>query len=426
MNLFKRPGRPGYYARWQVHGKDIVRATGETKRAKAVEALQRFVAESKGQLTIADEFGRLMQLVDSPSAQEQLGDHLSRARRLLFKIVDALPIGLQARIRQEVARELQNGQDRKLNLADGWSVWCENPNREFDPKAKTLAGYEAIWKRFRLWASTAGLSFLHEVTKAHAEDYSADLWKSKVSPNTFNQHIKFLRGAFSVLEARAGLLVNPWAHLKSRKKKLDEGRRNLSEIELKTVLTKARGNMGLMFHIGLFTGLRLGDVVTLRWENIEFDPVKNEPRPGFIVLVPLKTNRFNKKVDIPIHPVLAKLLAKHKTTPTAGKLLFPKESVAYHKDSSSVTKPIQEFFESCCIKTTEAPENGHRRRAIVRVGFHSLRHSFVSLCAKAKTPLHVVQKLVGHGSPLLTADVYLHLDSEQKREAIASLPKIAG
>jgi len=152
--------------------------------------------------------------------------------------------------------------------------------------------------------------------------------------------------------------------------------------------------------------------------------VKREPRPGFIVVVPLKTNRFNKKVDIPIHPVLAKLLAKYKTSSASGKLLFHKESAAYAADSARITKPIQEFFESCGIKTTEAPEHGHRRRAIVRVGFHSLRHSFVSLCAKAKTPLHVVQKLVGHGSPLLTADVYLHLDSEQKQEAIASLPKI--
>src|SRR5437660_7049676 len=425
MNLFKRAGRPGYYARWQIRGSDIVRATGETKRKKAWDALQRFVAESKGQRTIADELGRLLEMVDVPLMKEQLGDHLNSTRRLLFKIVDALPIAQQARIRQEIARELQNGQDRKLSIASGWAAWRENPNREFDPKPKTLAGYEAIWKRFRSWASTAGLTFLHEVTKAHAEEYSAHLWKSKVSPNTFNQHIKFLRGAFTVLEARAGLLVNPWAHLKSRKKKMDEGRRNLSEDELKTVLTKARGNMRLMFHIGLFTGLRLGDVANLRWENIEHDPVKQEPRPGFIVLVPLKTSRFNKKMEIPIHPVLVKVFAKHRESAESGKLLFPKESAAYAADTGSVTKPIQEFFESCGIKTTEIPEHGHRRRAIVRVGFHSLRHSFVSLCAKAKTPLHVVQKLVGHGSPLLTADVYLHLDSEQKREAIEALPKIA-
>jgi len=48
----------------------------------------------------------------------------------------------------------------------------------------------------------------------------------------------------------------------------------------------------------------------------------------------------------------------------------------------------------------------------------------VTLCAKAGAPLHVVQKLVGHGSPMLTADVYTHVDHEQRRAAIASLPDI--
>ena len=144
MNLFKRPGRPGYYARWQIRGKDFVRATGQTKRKEAQETLQRFVAESKGQLTIADDFDRLQGLLDAPLIKDKLGDHLGSARRLLFKIVDALPTGQQARIRQEIAREVQNGQDRKLSIADGWAAWRENPNREFDPKPKTLAGYEAI------------------------------------------------------------------------------------------------------------------------------------------------------------------------------------------------------------------------------------------------------------------------------------------
>ena len=66
---------------------------------------------------------------------------------------------------------------------------------------------------------------------------------------------------------------------------------------------------------------------------------------------------------------------------------------------STTPDPIQELFEKCGIQTTEKAQHGHRRRAIVRVGFHSLRHSFVSLCTKAKTPLHVVQKIVGHATP---------------------------
>src|SRR5262249_4502530 len=95
----------------------------------------------------------------------------------------------------------------------------------------------------------------------------------------------------------------------------------------------------------------------------------------------------------------------------------------YIENASNVTGPIQAFFQRCGIVTTEDAQHGHRRRAIVKVGFHSLRHSFVSLCAKARAPQHVVQQLVGHGSPAMT-EHYTHLDPAQKSEAIAALPAI--
>ena len=37
------------------------------------------------------------------------------------------------------------------------------------------------------------------------------------------------------------------------------------------------------------------------------------------------------------------------------------------------------------------------KRAVVEVGFHSLRHTFVSLQAESGTPQTVVQAIVGHG-----------------------------
>jgi len=79
------------------------------------------------------------------------------------------------------------------------------------------------------------------------------------------------------------------------------------------------------------------------------------------------------------------------------------------------------LFESCGIQTTEAPTNGHRRKRIVRVGFHSLRHSFVSLCAANRVPQVAIMELVGHGSPAMTA-LYSHAGDEQKAKAIAALP----
>lgn len=88
-----------------------------------------------------------------------------------------------------------------------------------------------------------------------------------------------------------------------------------------------------------------------------------------------------------------------------------------------MSKRVQTFFGECGIKTTEKPRNGHRKKAIVRVGFHSLRHSFVSLCAANRVPQVAIMELVGHGSPAMT-NLYSHAGDEQKVNAIAALPDV--
>lgn len=88
-----------------------------------------------------------------------------------------------------------------------------------------------------------------------------------------------------------------------------------------------------------------------------------------------------------------------------------------------VVEQTVEFFQSRGIQTQEKPTNSHRRRAIVRIGFHSLRHSFVSLCAANRVPQVAIMELVGHGSPAMTA-LYSHAGDEQKAQAIAALPAV--
>ncbi|NLX12514.1 MAG: tyrosine-type recombinase/integrase [Phycisphaerales bacterium] len=87
------------------------------------------------------------------------------------------------------------------------------------------------------------------------------------------------------------------------------------------------------------------------------------------------------------------------------------------------SKQFQKFLEDCGIVTSE-PGGPHRRKVIVRKGFHSLRHSFVSLCAANRVPQVAIQELVGHGSPAMTA-LYSHADFEQKKDAINGLPAMA-
>jgi hypothetical protein len=190
-------------------------STGKEKKEDARKELKRLVAEARDEVT--------------------LDQHIA----LLLQLIDKLPHDEQHTKWEEIVRSILRTQDRKVAIGNGWQAWKDNANREYDPKENTLLGYEAIWKRFAAWAKESKLECMHEVGREHAEDYAADLWRSKVSASTFNAHIKFLRSTFSVLDHKAGLISNSWSHIKSKKKVHADGRRNLTLTELQTVLGRA-------------------------------------------------------------------------------------------------------------------------------------------------------------------------------------------
>jgi hypothetical protein len=62
---------------------------------------------------------------------------------------------------------------------------------------------------------------------------------------------------------------------------------------------------------------------------------------------------------------------------------------------------------------------------VVEVGFHSLRHTFVSLCRESNAPLAVVESIVGHSSPAMTRH-YTHVGELAAGQAVALLPSVMG
>ncbi|MDO9543286.1 MAG: site-specific integrase [Kiritimatiellia bacterium] len=395
--ILRREGSPFWYGRFQFHGKDMVFSTGERDREKARQVLKWRQGETKGTLEVDDLFAALLKTIDRLNGEAK--DDEDR-RRLNQK-------------RQDMARRLIQSQAEKLPISVAWSAWLENPKKR-NPSDSTVGMYQGQWKRFQSWAEHRHVENLHEVTRAQAEEYASDLWKSNVAPGTFNHHVKFLRGMFTVLKTQAGLMTNPWDEIPLMPVER-ESRRNFTPAELAAICKKATGALRYMIGLGLYTGMRLADVLNLKWENVDF-------KSGRIEHVPMKTRRINKKVVIPIHTVLRALLTELRSTPH-GDYLFSVERKIYEVNSSAISNRIQEFFQSCGIQTQEKPVNGHRQRAIVRVGFHSLRHSFVSLCAASRVPQVAIMELVGHGSPAMTA-LYSHAGDEQKAKAIAALPSI--
>jgi hypothetical protein len=94
--------------------------------------------------------------------------------------------------------------------------------------------------------------------------------------------------------------------------------------------------------------------------------------------------------------------------------VLPQSAHTYLKRArSKLTQKIQKHFEACGIKTTEKRE----------VGFHSLRHAFVSMAREAGAPLAVIKGLVGHHSVSLTRH-YTHVSEAASQNAIGLLPSL--
>ena len=393
--LFKRPGASAYYYRVFKNGKDVWKSTGESDKKKAQAIANGHRAALVGALNTDELFNMLISRLEDMPKNERDKRRIDYGHRLI-------------RLQTE-----------KLVIAAAWDRWVSMPNKSRfgKPAANTLAGYAAIWTRFKKWAEKQKIAHMHEVTRVHGQNYMADVLASGVTERTYGAHLKFLRSVFSVLEDQAGIAENPFAKLTVPELQT-QSREAFTVEELKTICEKASGDWKYMIAIGLFTGLRLTDVVHLKWSNIT----------DRITVTPAKVKRrkgSKAKVEIPIHAELARLLEQLKAE-RGGKptgYLFPTLVAEYEKSRPAVSKAFCDFLKDDCeIKiTAEKDDSATRKRRASAKGFHSLRHSFVSMCAMAGVPQATTQKLVGHASPAMT-QLYSHATAEQERQAINLLP----
>lgn len=390
MKLRKQKSSPYWYGRVLLNGKDRWISSGTTGKKEAERIIRQKIALLKGSVS---------------------ADNLFEG---LLKVIEKLPATDAENKKQDFASRLLQGKNAKLALKDAWETWEHSPMKR-NPGPRTISSYKSMWNRFEAWASDQGIKFLHEVGDATAQSYCQSLRKAGLASRTYNGHLKFLMGAFKALKVQAGLIKNVWADIPTLKKQT-ESRRNLAPEELKKVCMTAQGALKYMLAIGIFTGVRLGDVVSMEWKNVDLDN-------GIIEIIPGKTKRTGKKVRLPILPQLDNLLRELRSSSNSKKYLFPEEHELYQNSPPSLSRRIQKHFEHCGIKTTEPAEAGQRRRVIVRVGFHSLRHSFVSMLVKNKVPQTAIAALVGHGSPVMTEN-YTHLDDEQRTEALSGISKL--
>ena len=251
------------------------------------------------------------------------------------------------------------------------------------------------------------IKYAHEVNhKVASKFYRVLLSDENIKSDTQNSCIASLKRSWDKLKKDCGLL-EPWTEWVPRTNDDTIPKRPLSQLEVKALIDATDDfEIKLMITLGATTGLRLKDVCLLKWGCIDYDK-------GTIEVV---THKTKKKVYIPILRMLEDTLDKlpmfDKDTESGDDYILPNIAKRYNSYNGSMTLPIKTLFKNAGVHDNDEGT----------AGFHSLRKTFVSLCAKEGIDVGVIKMVVGHSNEAMT-QYYTYRDQETMYKAFGGLVK---
>lgn len=290
----------------------------------------------------------------------------------------------------------------------------------------TIAGYETD---YRLRISPAlGRSLLGELTRERIEVWRADLARTATSRRMIVSAVACLRTMLSEAVRWGRLADNPALRLDLPAEETHEeqpAERVLDERQLAALYESCRGpgdaplpaRVETMARAAAEAGLRRGELVALRWEDVDLEACRITVRRSAWQASGErgeKSTKGRRARVVHISPTFARRLADH----YAESVIESGADAAGYVWSGSTGGRMSTHSASQAI-----------RRALERAGLvdadgkalvtlHGLRHTCGSILLARGVPLIVVSRHLGHRDPQVTARVYAHLiDDAQLAEA---------
>jgi integrase len=197
--------------------------------------------------------------------------------------------------------------------------------------------------------------------------------------------------------------------------------KGLSVEAAKDLLVTVRKDRLYALYVLALLGLRKGELLGLRWEDVDLEAGTLEVRQslqrvsGELRMSPPKT-RYSRRV-IPLPDFWLEALRGHRTRQAEEKGVAVEWINSGHVFTTGTGRPID-------------PRNLNRQFYRVREAaglsayrFHDLRHTAVSLLLDLGVPPHVVRETVGHSAIEVTMTIYAHASLEEKQKALRRLGK---
>lgn len=313
----------------------------------------------------------------------------------------------EVKAKQQIYINQPLGSIRKTSITidELMSEWLESSKDQL--KISSYQKYQTIVRNHI--SDKLGRLPLKCVTLRLITQFVDSLIKEKhLSVETANQVIIVLGMGFKYARERYQAVLLEVRLLKTSKSSM----RVFSPMEQKILVKKLLEvndifSFGILF--ALYTGLRIGELCALRWEDISDNTIhisktmqrlKNSLGNTEVMILPPKTVSSDRIIPIP--KALVSFIEERRNaggymlTQTNGRLVEPR----------MLQRKFSKLVDECGLDSAN---------------FHTLRHTFATRCVEAGVDIKTLSELLGHSDVKTTLNKYVHSSFELKQSSMEKL-----
>jgi integrase len=301
---------------------------------------------------------------------------------------------------------------RELTLRDFVSnYWTVSLDRK-GLKGSTRESYNSALERHILPAF--GDYRIGHVAPLHIEQFTQTKSQAGLSPKTVRNLLLVLQGIFSLAVDNDIVVKSP---IRKSHKPAYRGREKptWSPKQVLAIIQAAPATLRAFFCCAGLTGPRLGELLGLQWRHIDLigRKLRIEQSLWHGKLVPPKTQGSVRTIYF--GNALANALTEHFSHAVHR---GPDHFVFSKKDGSPLHPDVlRKDVLYCILDKLGIP------RSPGTSGFHTFRHSAASILNEQTGNLKLAQKMLGHSTIDMTAEVYTHVSAEAEREAALAIER---
>ena len=295
--------------------------------------------------------------------------------------------------------------------------WFEGKKAE--TAASTMTFYRSSLAKFLQFLGKRSNDPMTEVAKQDVVAFRNSLI-TQVSAKTANHDLKALKMLFKSARRDGVVTEDPTEFVETvRRERAPKIKRPFTLPELRSVLDLASDEWRSMILFGLYSGQRLADIATLRWNNI--DLAHGELR--------FSTRKTERTMILPLAQPLRKYIASLSTPGDPSAPVHPKafDLLERHRNTGNLSNQFADLLAAAGLRRKRNHKSRGKgrgsRRDVEPLSFHSLRRTATTLLHEAGVPAAVAQALIGHDSKAMH-ELYVSVGREALEKATAAFPEI--